>query len=33
MGTGIPESAKALVLGGNLRRIFAPILQSKGYRS
>jgi predicted TIM-barrel fold metal-dependent hydrolase len=33
MGAGIPESAKALVLGGNLRRLFAPILQAKGYRS
>jgi hypothetical protein len=33
MGADIPESAKALVLGGNLRRLFAPILQAKGYRS
>lgn len=33
MGADIPESAKALVLGGNLRRLFAPILKAKGYRS
>jgi predicted TIM-barrel fold metal-dependent hydrolase len=33
MGADIPESAKALVLGGNLRRLFAPILKAKGYKS
>jgi predicted TIM-barrel fold metal-dependent hydrolase len=33
MGADIPESAKALVLGGNLRRLFAPILRAKGYQS
>ncbi len=33
MGADIPESAKALVLGGNLRRIFKPILRAKGYSS
>jgi len=33
MGAGIPDSAKALVLGGNLRRLFAPILKAKGYKS
>jgi predicted TIM-barrel fold metal-dependent hydrolase len=33
MGADIPESAKALILGGNLRRIFKPILQAKGYQS
>lgn len=29
----IPDSAKELVLGGNLRRLFAPILRAKGYRA
>ena len=33
MGADIPDSAKALVLGGNLRRLYGPILRSKGYRS
>jgi predicted TIM-barrel fold metal-dependent hydrolase len=33
MGADIPETAKALVLGGNLRRLFAPILKAKGYQS
>jgi predicted TIM-barrel fold metal-dependent hydrolase len=33
MGADIPDSAKTLVLGGNLRRLFAPILRAKGYRS
>jgi predicted TIM-barrel fold metal-dependent hydrolase len=33
MGADIPESAKALVLGGNLRRLFTPILKAKGYKS
>jgi hypothetical protein len=32
MGADIPDSAKELVLGGNLRRLFAPILQAKGHR-
>ena len=31
LGAEIPESAKELVLGGNLRRLFAPILRAKGY--
>jgi hypothetical protein len=31
MGADIPESAKELILGGNLRRLFKPILQAKGY--
>jgi uncharacterized protein len=31
MGADIPESAKELVLGGNLRRLFAPALRAKGY--
>src|SRR5438128_3789733 len=33
MGADIPESAKALILGGNLRRILTPILKRKGYRA
>src|SRR5688572_11581688 len=33
MGADIPESAKELVLGGNLRRLFAPILRAKGYQA
>jgi predicted TIM-barrel fold metal-dependent hydrolase len=33
LGAEIPESAKALVLGGNLRRLFTPILKAKGYKS
>jgi uncharacterized protein len=33
MGAGIPDSAKELVLGGNLRRLFAPIIRAKGYRA
>jgi len=33
MGADIPASAKALVLGGNLRRLFTPILKAKGYQS
>jgi len=31
-GADIPETAKELVLGGNLRRLFAPILKAKGYK-
>ena len=33
MGADVPDSAKALILGGNLRRIFAPILHAKGYKA
>jgi predicted TIM-barrel fold metal-dependent hydrolase len=33
LGADIPESAKALILGGNLRRIFTPILRAKGYQA
>jgi predicted TIM-barrel fold metal-dependent hydrolase len=33
IGADIPESAKALVLGGNLRRLFTPILRAKGYQA
>ena len=32
MGAEIPEPAKKLILGGNLRRLLTPILQAKGYR-
>lgn len=32
IGADIPDSAKELILGGNLRRLLAPILQAKGYR-
>jgi len=31
LGADIPDSAKELVLGGNLRRLFTPILRRKGY--
>jgi predicted TIM-barrel fold metal-dependent hydrolase len=30
MGADIPQSARSLILGGNLRRILAPILRAKG---
>jgi predicted TIM-barrel fold metal-dependent hydrolase len=33
IGAEIPDSAKRLILGGNLRRLLAPILQAKGYRT
>lgn len=33
IGADIPDSAKELVLGGNLRRLLTPILQAKGYRA
>jgi uncharacterized protein len=33
VGADISESAKAMVLGGNLRRLFTPILKAKGYQS
>ena len=32
MGAGIPNSAKELILGGNLRRLLMPVLQARGYR-
>jgi len=32
LGANIPESTKQLILGGNLRRMLAPILQAKGYK-
>ena len=33
MGADIPDSARELVLGGNLRRLFTPALRAKGYRA
>jgi len=33
MGADIPDSAKELVLGGNLRRLLKPILQAKGFKT
>ncbi len=33
MGADILDSARELVLGGNLRRLFAPILRAKGYQA
>jgi uncharacterized protein len=33
MGADISDSAKELILGGNLRRLFAPILRAKGYQA
>ncbi|HLM99162.1 MAG TPA: amidohydrolase family protein [Bryobacteraceae bacterium] len=32
LGAEIPDSAKELILGGNLRRLLTPILRAKGYR-
>jgi predicted TIM-barrel fold metal-dependent hydrolase len=32
LGADIPESAKELILGGNLRRLLTPVLKAKGYR-
>ena len=32
LGANIPESTKQLILGGNLRRMLAPILGAKGYK-
>jgi predicted TIM-barrel fold metal-dependent hydrolase len=33
LGADIQDSAKELVLGGNLRRLFTPILRAKGYKA
>jgi predicted TIM-barrel fold metal-dependent hydrolase len=33
LGANIPDSAKELVLGGNLRRLLAPVLGAKGYQA
>jgi predicted TIM-barrel fold metal-dependent hydrolase len=32
IGADVPDSAKELILGGNLRRLLTPILQAKGYQ-
>lgn len=32
LGADLPDSAKQLILGGNLRRMLAPILRTKGLR-
>jgi hypothetical protein len=32
LGAEIPDSAKELILGGNLRRLLAPVLRAKGYQ-
>jgi hypothetical protein len=31
IGADIPDSAKELILGGNLRRLLQPSLKAKGY--
>jgi len=31
MGAHVPDSAKELILGGNLRRLLTPVLRAKGY--
>ena len=33
LGADIAGSAKELVLGGNLRRMLAPMLRAKGYQA
>jgi uncharacterized protein len=33
MGAEIPDSAKGLILGGNVRRLLQPILEAKGLKS
>jgi predicted TIM-barrel fold metal-dependent hydrolase len=32
LGADLPDSAKELILGGNLRRLLAPVLEMKGYK-
>jgi hypothetical protein len=32
LGANIPERAKIDILGGNLRRLVAPVMQAKGMR-
>jgi hypothetical protein len=32
LGAQIPDSAKELILGGNLRRLLTPVLRTKGYQ-
>ncbi len=31
LSADIPDSAKELILGGNLRRLLTPVLKRKGY--
>jgi uncharacterized protein len=31
LGARVPDSDKKLILGGNLRRLLAPVLRAKGY--
>ena len=33
IGANIPDSAKELILGSNLRRLLQPSLKAKGYAS
>jgi hypothetical protein len=33
IGADIPDAAKELALGGNLRRLLTPILRAKGYQA
>ena len=33
LGADVPDSAKELILGGNLRRLLAPVLRAKGYQA
>jgi predicted TIM-barrel fold metal-dependent hydrolase len=33
LGADIPDSAKELALGGNLRRLLGPMLRAKGYKA
>ena len=33
LGADVPDSAKEMILGGNLRRMLAPVLRAKGDRS
>jgi predicted TIM-barrel fold metal-dependent hydrolase len=33
MGADVPDSAKELVLSGNMRKLFTPILRAKGYQA
>ena len=30
LGADIPDAAKALIAGGNIRRLLAPVLRAKG---
>jgi predicted TIM-barrel fold metal-dependent hydrolase len=33
LGADIPDAAKELIFGGNLRRLLQPVLQAKGMAS